>query len=193
LAGWDQTGSNGANLSFPQALGIAGTGRDEWIVGLINSIIFLTAGLIGAFIVDPLNHYLGRRGEIFLTAACLTATPIASGFARSWEALFAIRFVMGIGIGAKNATVPIFSAELAPARIRGALVMFWQLWVVAGMSFFPLKVYADKQVSSSVSAPMSLSRTLEISHGAFSSDRPSFPPSSSCSESGSPRNRPDGS
>jgi hypothetical protein len=36
------------------------------------------------------------------------------------------------GIGAKNATVPIYSAEMAPARIRGALVMFWQLWVVAG-------------------------------------------------------------
>ena len=45
---------------------------------------------------------------------------------------------MGIGIGAKNATVPIFSAEIAPARVRGALVMFWQLWVVAGMLFlFP--------------------------------------------------------
>ena len=38
----------------------------------------------------------------------------------------------GIGIGAKNATVPIYSAEMAPHRIRGALVMFWQLWVVAG-------------------------------------------------------------
>jgi MFS family permease len=98
------------------------------------AIIYLTAGCIGAFIVDPLNHYLGRRGEIFLTAAVLTATPIASGFARTWQELFAIRFVMGIGIGAKNATVPIFSAELAPARIRGALVMFWQLWVVAGRS-----------------------------------------------------------
>lgn len=77
----------------------------------------------GAFIVDPLNHYLGRRGEIFLTAACLTATPIASGFTHSWQTLFAVRFVMGIGIGAKNATVPIYSAEMAPARIRGALVM----------------------------------------------------------------------
>lgn len=87
----------------------------------------------GAWIVDPLNHYLGRRGEIFLTAACLTATPIASGFTHSWQQLFAVRFIMGIGIGAKNATVPIFSAELAPARIRGALVMFWQLWVVAGI------------------------------------------------------------
>ncbi|RDW71661.1 putative facilitated glucose transporter [Coleophoma crateriformis] len=131
--GWDQTGSNGANLSFPEEFGLTGKGRDEWIVGVINAIIFLTAGLIGAFIVDPLNHYLGRRGEIFLTACCLTATPIGSGFARSWQGLFAARFVMGIGIGAKNATVPIYSAEMAPARIRGALVMFWQLWVVAGI------------------------------------------------------------
>jgi len=44
--GWDQTGSNGANLSFPQEFGIAGKGRDEWIVGVINAIIFLTAGLM---------------------------------------------------------------------------------------------------------------------------------------------------
>ncbi|KAB8264277.1 hypothetical protein BDV32DRAFT_117595 [Aspergillus pseudonomiae] len=131
--GWDQTGSNGANLSFPQEFGLTGEGRDEWIVGVINAIIFLTAGLIGAFIVDPLNHYLGRRGEIFVTACCLTATPIGSAFAKSWQGLFAARFVMGIGIGAKNATVPIYSAEMAPARVRGALVMFWQLWVVAGI------------------------------------------------------------
>ncbi|CAI6093559.1 unnamed protein product [Clonostachys chloroleuca] len=132
--GWDQTGSNGANLSFPKEFGInSGSQHDEWIVGLVNAIIFLTAGLIGAFIVDPLNHYLGRRGEIFVTALCLTATPIGSGFARTWQELFAARFVMGIGIGAKNATVPIYSAEMAPARVRGALVMFWQLWVVAGI------------------------------------------------------------
>ena len=45
--GWDQTGSNGANLSFPQALHIdSGSARDEWLKGLINSIIFLTAGLM---------------------------------------------------------------------------------------------------------------------------------------------------
>lgn len=120
-------------MSFPQEFGISEGAKNEWIVGLINSIIFLTAGLIGAFIVDPLNHYLGRRGEIFLTALCLTATPIGSAFARTWQELFAARFVMGIGIGAKNATVPIYSAEMAPARIRGALVMFWQLWVVIGI------------------------------------------------------------
>lgn len=106
----------------------------------------------GAFIVDPLNKYLGRRGEIFLTAMCLTATPIGSAFAQSWQGLFAARFVMGIGIGAKNATVPIYSAEMAPARIRGALVMFWQLWVVAGNFLhikFPQQFFSHwSQVSS---------------------------------------------
>lgn len=45
--GWDQTGSNGANLSFPKDFGIdKPEGRDQWIVGLINAIIFLTAGLM---------------------------------------------------------------------------------------------------------------------------------------------------
>lgn len=44
--GWDQTGSNGANLSFPDEFGLNKTSRDEWIVGLINAIIFLTAGLM---------------------------------------------------------------------------------------------------------------------------------------------------
>lgn len=49
---------------------------------------------------------------------------------------------MGIGIGAKNATVPIYSAEMAPAPIRGALVMFWQLWVVIGKSLLNLFLVA---------------------------------------------------
>lgn len=46
--GWDQTGANGANLSFPQEFGIAreGNSSDEWIVGIVNSIIFFTAGLM---------------------------------------------------------------------------------------------------------------------------------------------------
>jgi hypothetical protein len=44
--GWDQTGANGANLSFPEEFNIAGQGKDEWIVGSVNAIIFLTAGLM---------------------------------------------------------------------------------------------------------------------------------------------------
>jgi hypothetical protein len=58
--GWDQTGSNGANLSFPKEFGIEDR---EWTVGIINAIIFLTAGLIGAFIVGKSSRYQNSRGS----------------------------------------------------------------------------------------------------------------------------------
>jgi hypothetical protein len=40
---------------------------------------------------------------------------------------------MGIGMGAKASTVPIYAAENSPASIRGALVMTWQLWTAFGI------------------------------------------------------------
>lgn len=82
---------------------------------------------------DPLNNLFGRRGEIFITALCLIATPIASAFTHSWQALVAVRLVMGLGVGAKGATVPMYCAELSPAPIRGALTMGWQLWTAFGI------------------------------------------------------------
>lgn len=36
-------------------------------------------------------------------------------------------------MGCKGSTVPIFAAENAPASIRGALVMSWQLWTAFGI------------------------------------------------------------
>ncbi|RSH77572.1 uncharacterized protein EHS24_003132 [Apiotrichum porosum] len=137
--GWDQTGSNGANLSFPQEFGIAtpvgepGGNRDEWIVGFVNSSPYISACLLGCWISDPLNNWFGRRGEIFITAIMLIATPIASGFTHSWQALAAVRLVMGVGVGAKAATVAMYCAEISPAAIRGALTMGWQLWTAFGI------------------------------------------------------------
>lgn len=82
---------------------------------------------------DPLNQLFGRRGEIFITGIVLIATPIGAGFTKSWQALMAVRFVMGVGVGAKAATVPMYCAELSPARLRGALTMGWQLWTAFGI------------------------------------------------------------
>jgi hypothetical protein len=35
-------------------------------------------------------------------------------------------------MGLKEVTVPVFSAENAPAIIRGGLVMSWQMWTAFG-------------------------------------------------------------
>ena len=40
---------------------------------------------------------------------------------------------MGIGMGVKACSVPVYAAENAPATIRGALVMTWQFWTAFGI------------------------------------------------------------
>lgn len=44
--------------------------------------------------------------------------------------MFIARFALGLGIGPKSATVPIYAAETTPPAIRGALVMQWQVSIV---------------------------------------------------------------
>jgi hypothetical protein len=53
IQGWDQTGSNGANLSFPQEFGIPDFGdcepdcdKNTWIVGFVNSAPYIAIALL---------------------------------------------------------------------------------------------------------------------------------------------------
>ncbi|KAF2840139.1 hypothetical protein M501DRAFT_1002428 [Patellaria atrata CBS 101060] len=141
VQGWDQTGSNGANLSFPREFGI-GNGdnkghpnreRDLWLVGLVNAAPYIGSAFIGCWLSDPFNYYIGRRGTIFVSAVFCVITPIGGAVSQNWPELFGTRILMGIGMGLKGSTVPIFAAENSPARIRGALVMSWQMWTAFGI------------------------------------------------------------
>ena len=78
-----------------------------------------------AWISDPLNHWLGRRAVIFIGAWFALLAPIGSGFVQSYGQFIATRILLGIGMGLKEVTVPVFSAEVAPTAIRGGLVMTW--------------------------------------------------------------------
>ncbi|TAQ86918.1 hypothetical protein B7494_g4748 [Chlorociboria aeruginascens] len=68
VQGWDQTGSNGANLSFPVALGnddsigVLNAARNQWLVGLVNAGPYIDAAFLGCWFSDLLNNFFGRRG-----------------------------------------------------------------------------------------------------------------------------------
>ncbi|TFY64940.1 hypothetical protein EVG20_g5772 [Dentipellis fragilis] len=114
VQGMDESVISGANLFFPTQFGLDQTiGRNQWILGLINGAPYLCASFIGCWITDPLNRYFAVTN--------------------SWPHLFVARFVLGLGIGPKSATVPVYAAECAPAPIRGALVMMWQMWTAFGI------------------------------------------------------------
>ncbi|KAH6887015.1 membrane transporter D1 [Thelonectria olida] len=129
IQGWDNTGANGANLSFPVEFGIQ---DNHMLVGAINAGPTLF-GLLSAWAADPINNLLGRRGTIFLTGLFAIFPVLAQGFTQNWWGLMVCRLFMGIGMGIKISTVPIYSAEVAPAVIRGGIVTSFQLWVAFGI------------------------------------------------------------
>ncbi|WYZ39641.1 hypothetical protein EsH8_III_001555 [Colletotrichum jinshuiense] len=143
VQGWDQTGSNGANLSYPQVFGISDHGeaclaagtckRNSWIIGAINSAPYMAICIIACWLSDPINDYIGRRGAIFVGAIFSLVGPIGQAFCQSWQQILMCRILLGVGMGLKEVTVPVFSAENSPANIRGALVMSWQLFSAFGI------------------------------------------------------------
>jgi MFS family permease len=105
VQGWDQTGSNGANLEFPQAYGIDSNSiLDKTIVGLVNAAPYIGTALAGCWLSDPINNTFGRRGTIFLAAQFCLWPVIASSFCDTWVKLFGCRLLLGLGMGTKAAT-----------------------------------------------------------------------------------------
>ncbi|CAL1708150.1 unnamed protein product [Somion occarium] len=139
VQGMDESVINGANLFFAPQFGLdqkatdGSAGRNQWLLGLVNSAPYLCCGVVACWLTAPLNAYLGRRGTIFVTAFVSFASCIWQGVTNSWQHLFVARFVLGFGIGPKSATVPVYAAECAPPVIRGALVMMWQMWTAFGI------------------------------------------------------------
>ncbi|KAI5985030.1 hypothetical protein EDD15DRAFT_2390220 [Pisolithus albus] len=136
VQGMDEAVINGAQLFYPEQFGMdVSTTRGSWLLGLINSAPYLCCATVSCWLTHPLNQWLGRKKTIFLTCMISFLTCIWSAVTNSWWHLFISRFFLGFGIGPKSATVPVYSAECAPAAIRGALVMMWQMWTAFGIGF----------------------------------------------------------
>ncbi|KAK5117303.1 hypothetical protein LTR62_005920 [Meristemomyces frigidus] len=107
--------------------------RNLWLVGLINAAPYIASAFIGCWLSDPLNNYFGRRGTIFFSAVFCLLAVLGAACTQNWWELFICRILLGIGMGSKASTVPIYAAENVPALIRGGLVMSWQMWTAFGI------------------------------------------------------------
>ncbi|KAF2107090.1 major facilitator superfamily domain-containing protein [Lophiotrema nucula] len=138
IQGWTQSVNNGTIYGMPEDLGLQITKPsktpDLWVFGMLNAIPLLSAGLFGTTLADPLQeYYLGRRGSIMVSAAITIATTIGASVTHTVGQLAACRAINGIALGAKASIVPIYSAEISPEHIRGAILANWQLADAAGI------------------------------------------------------------
>lgn len=104
----------------------------DFMQGIIVSMSLLGA-MIGALLAGPLADKYGRKINLFISGICFAAGAVVSGYSNSIELLTLARILQGIGVGASSVLVPVYIAELAPAKIRGLLVTSFQLMITVGI------------------------------------------------------------
>ncbi len=70
---------------------------------------------------------------LIVNAVLFGVFAVLTGMANSLPLFLAARFVIGVAVGVASMLTPLYIAELAPPRIRGALVTLNQLAIVTGI------------------------------------------------------------
>ncbi len=99
------------------------------VVGIRDETDFLTS----AWLSEPINNRLGRRGAIFVGTLICLISNIGSALSQSWPMLLMFRLFLGAGLAVNSSTINPYAAECAPATIRGGLAVSWQMWTAFGI------------------------------------------------------------
>ncbi|KAE8355658.1 hypothetical protein BDV28DRAFT_31091 [Aspergillus coremiiformis] len=158
VQGMDETVNNGAQAIYLKELNIT----NEYLTGLVVGAPYLACAVIGCWLTEPMNRYLARRGTIFVSCFIAAVASVWEGVCNSWVNLFIARFVLGLGIGSKSSTVPVYAAECSPAPIRGALVMMWQMWTAFGIMLGNIMGVAFMGLSDDLSWRLMLGSTVVL-------------------------------
>ncbi|MBB5833207.1 MFS transporter [Brachybacterium aquaticum] len=135
--GWALDAMDVGLISFVIAALTVHWGIDKSDGSLIASAGF--AGMaIGATVGGLLADRIGRRSVFALTLLIYGLATGASALAMGVGVLIALRFVVGLGLGAELPVASTLVSEFAPARIRGRVVVwleaFWALgWILAAV------------------------------------------------------------
>ncbi|XP_028791760.1 sugar transport protein 10-like [Neltuma alba] len=105
---------------------------DDEILTLFTSSLYLAA-LVASFFASSTTRILGRKPSMFLGGLFFLVGALLNGFAVNIAMLIIGRILLGFGVGYCNQSVPVYLSEMAPANIRGALNMGFQMMITIGI------------------------------------------------------------
>lgn len=105
-----------------------GAAQEGWFVSSA-----LVGCIIGVAFSGELSDRLGRRRPLFLSAALFVISASGCALLPSLSLIIVARVLGGVGIGIASNVVPLYISEIAPARIRGRLVTYYQLALTFGI------------------------------------------------------------
>jgi MFS family permease len=128
LFGYDTGVVSGALLFLHTSFGHLTSFNEELVTGLL-----LAGAVVGAFGSGRVSDVTGRRPVILVTAAVFVAGVLGAALSPTLWFLIVMRFVVGLAVGSASMSVPLYIGEVAPPRVRGALVSFNQLALTTGI------------------------------------------------------------
>ena len=137
LFGYDTGVVSGALLFLHTSFGNVSSFDKELVTGLL-----LVGAAVGAFGSGRLSDTIGRRPVILITAGVFVVGVLGAAFSPTLWFLIVMRFVIGLAVGSASMAVPLYISEVAPPRVRGALVSFNQLALTSGILVAFLVDYA---------------------------------------------------
>jgi len=117
--------------------GATGALRTQYSLSDFSLGVTVSAALVGTILGAmfggiPGDRY-GRRASLRITAVLYLVSALGCAFAFNWYSFVLARFIGGLGIGASSVLGPMYIAEIAPAKLRGRLVGFFQFNIVFGI------------------------------------------------------------
>ncbi|PWY83410.1 putative MFS monosaccharide transporter [Aspergillus heteromorphus CBS 117.55] len=115
----------------------------SWKKSLITSI--LSAGtFFGALIAGDLADWIGRRITIILGCAIFIIGVVLQVASSSVGLLVAGRLIAGFGVGFVSAIIILYMSEIAPRKVRGAIVSGYQFCITIGLMLASCVDYATE-------------------------------------------------
>jgi MFS transporter, SP family, arabinose:H+ symporter len=91
--------------------------------------------VVGPAIAGTLGERVGRKWTLAIAGFLFAAAAVGSALAGNLVQFNLYRILGGLGVGVASVSSPMYLAEVAPPRIRGRLVILYQLAVVSGGLF----------------------------------------------------------
>ena len=139
LFGYDTGVINGTQFYFSKYFELTG-----WLKGFIVSSALLGA-LLGAATAGMISKAIGRKKSLIIAAILFAISAWGSGLPsmlpESMSLMVFFRILGGIAIGMASMNAPMYIGEIAPAKIRGTLVTYYQMAVVIGFFVVFLVTY----------------------------------------------------
>ncbi len=127
LFGYDTSVISGAILFVRQLFQLSSTGTE-----LAVSIV-LGGAALGAAVAGYFADRFGRKPVLIVDAIIFGVFAVVTGLANGLAVFLVARFLVGVAVGVASMITPLYIAEVAPARIRGAFVTLNQLAIVTGI------------------------------------------------------------